>query len=225
VTPRRFAIGDVHGCARTLRRLVTGVLRLTPDDELYLLGDLIDRGPDSKGVLDLISELGAQGIPVMAVRGNHEEMYLHAADSRGDMDLWLSNGGQATLASFDADGPGDVPHRYQRYLRSLPYYLLRDDFVLVHAGLNFDIPDPFSDTEAMIWQRECRVDLKRTGGRRLVCGHTAVTRERLEASLSEDRIMLDNGCVFADRSDMGCLAALELNSMTVSYQENVDRPG
>jgi serine/threonine protein phosphatase 1 len=222
--PRRFVIGDVHGCARTLRRLVQEGIGLTKGDELYLLGDLIDRGPDSRGVLDFIMELQAEKFNVAAVRGNHEDMFLHAGARREDMYLWLFNGGTATLASFEADGPGDIPHRYRSFLDSLPHYLLLDDFVIVHACLNFDRSDPFGDTDAMLWQRDCDVDLERTGGRRLVCGHTPVTREQLEASLTDDRIMLDNGCVFTGHPGIGSLAALELNNMHVLYQDNIDRP-
>jgi len=223
MSPRRFVIGDVHGCSRTLRQLVERGIGLSREDELYLLGDLIDRGPDTKGVLDFIFELREMGFDVTSVRGNHEEMYLHAGNSRDYMDMWLANGGQTTLASFQADGPGDIPHLYQSYLRSLPYYLLLDDFVIVHAGLNFDLNDPFADTEAMLWQRDCEVDLQRTGGRRLANGHTPVTRDQVVASLATDRILLDNGCVFGSgRAGKGCLVALELNTLTLAFQANID---
>lgn len=223
MNPRRFVIADIHGCARTFRRLVTEVIGFGGNDELYLLGDMIDRGPDSKGVLDLILELRAKGFRVESVRGNHEEMCLHAGDSFEDMVLWMANGGQATLASFDADGPGNIPREYRLLLASLPYYIILDDFVLVHGSLNFWRSDPFADTEAMLWQRDCIVDSSRIGGRRLIAGHTPVTREQLEASLKGDRIMLDNGCVFPVKPGIGSLAALELNSMRVWYQENIDR--
>lgn len=219
---RRFVIGDIHGCVRTFRHLVTQKIKLTTTDELYLLGDLIDRGVDSKGVLDFIFELHKMGFTMLSIKGNHEDMYLRAGDSPLLMDMWLANGGRATLRSFDADGPGDIPFRYQLFLRSLPYYIILDDFVLVHAALNFLSSDPFADTEAMLWQRDCTVDRFRIGGRRIVCGHTPVTREQLEASLADDRIMLDNGSVFEERPGMGSLAALELNSMAVYYQNNID---
>ena len=107
-------------------------------------------------------------------------------------------------------------------LRSLPDYILLDDFVIVHAGLNFDCSDPFADTEAMLWMRECKVDVSRTDGRRLVSGHTPVTVERLAASLATDRILLDNGCVFTGTPGLGRLTALELNSMRIWCQDNVD---
>ncbi|KAB0665710.1 serine/threonine protein phosphatase [Oryzomonas japonica] len=223
---RVFVIGDVHGCARTLRELVIRGVRLTPSDTLYLLGDLIDRGPDSKGVLDFIFELTAAGYNVASVQGNHEEMCLRAPYGRPAMDMWTSNGGLTTLASFLADGPGDIPHRYLQYLGSLPPYILLDHFVIVHAGLNFDREPPFGpldDTEAMLWTRSDVVERQRIGGRRLICGHTMVTRQRLEASLKSDKIMLDNGCVTARFPDMGYLAALELNSMRVVFQENIDQ--
>lgn len=221
---RRFVIGDVHGCSSSLRRLVQEVIGLRLEDELYLLGDLIDRGPDTKGVLDFIFELGKKGFGVASVRGNHEEMFLRACDRRSEAPLWGLNGGWATLESFRADGPGDVPPQYRAYLQSLPHYRMLDDFIIVHAGLNFDPPDPFSDLESMLWTRSPLVDLERTGGRRLICGHTPVTRADIEASLHSHKIMLDNGCVFGPREGTGSLAALELNSMSLYFQENVDCP-
>jgi len=220
--PRTFVIGDIHGCAATLRRLVDGTLRPIPNDHIYLLGDLIDRGPDSKGVLDFIFELRGRGLSVSSVRGNHEEMCLQAGDDQYYLELWAANGGLATLESFQADGPGDIPHRYRAFLGSLPHYILLEDFVIVHAGLNFDLPGPFDDTSAMLWTRSPFVDRQRIGGRRLICGHTPVPRTLLEASLDSSKIMLDNGCVFGERLEMGCLAALELESMTLRYQENID---
>ena len=221
INPRTFVIGDVHGCAATLRRLVEELLRPSTGDRIYLLGDLIDRGPDSRGVLDLIFELRERGLAVESIRGNHEEMFLKV-DNDYLQELWGTNGGLATLDSFRADGPGDIPHRYRDFLDSLPLYVLLDDFVIVHAGLNFDRASPFDDTEAMLWTRSTFVDRQRIGGRRLICGHTPVPRTLLEASLNSDKIMLDNGCAFSSRPGMGSLAALELGSMTLFFQPNLD---
>lgn len=221
--PRSFVIGDIHGCAATLRRLVDGTLRPIPEDHIYLLGDLIDRGPDSKGVLDFIFELRDRGVSVSGVRGNHEEMFLQAGEDHYYLGMWTANGGLATMESFQADGPGDIPHRYREFLASLPHYILLDAFVIVHAGLNFDPPSPFDDTSAMLWTRSPFVDQLRIGGRRLICGHTPVSRKQLEVSLDSSKIMLDNGCVYVERPEFGSLAALELGSMTVHFQENIDR--
>jgi serine/threonine protein phosphatase 1 len=223
MTPRTFVIGDIHGCSATLRQLVDGTLRASVNDRIYLLGDYIDRGPDSKGVLDYIFELRARGMVVEGVRGNHEEMCLHSNDDYYYLSLWSANGGLNTLESFQADGLVDIPHLYREFLASLPLYIILADFIIVHAGLNFDHQCPFEDTSAMLWTRSPVVDRQRIGGRRLICGHTPVSRDRIEASLDSGKIMLDNGCVFEERPEMGCLAALELESMVVQYQENIDR--
>lgn len=219
---RRFVIPDIHGCCRTFRSLVSEVICLECADELYLLGDMIDRGPDSKGVLDFILELRDQGFSVKGVKGNHEEMCLRADESLEAMELWIANGGLATLRSFEVESAGEIPKRYRNLLQTLPNYIQLDDFVIVHAALNFASSDPFADAEAMLWMRECSVDSVRINGRRLVSGHTPVKREQLTASLSTDRILLDNGCVFTGGKGLGSLAALELNSMRVWYQDNID---
>jgi serine/threonine protein phosphatase 1 len=219
---RRLVIPDIHGCCRTFRRLVTDVLQLTPDDDLYLLGDLIDRGPDSKGVLDFIQELRMKGFSVVSIKGNHEEICFKSANGSKYLEMWLNNGGDATLRSMGVTSADQIPERYQYYLHSLPNYILLDDFVIVHAALNFDFPDPFVDLDFMLWSRTCTPDIKKTGGRRLVCGHTPVTRTELEQSLQSDWIRLDNGCVYAGREGKGSLAALDLDSMKVIYQENID---
>ncbi len=222
MSPRTLVIGDVHGCAITMRALVEESLRPTPDDKVYLLGDLIDRGPDSKGVLDYIFELRERGLTVSGIRGNHEEMFLLAADNKYSLNLWKLNGGLATLASFQTDHPDAIPRRYHDALSALPYHIILPGFILVHAGLNFTNPSPFNDTEAMLWTRSSFVNQRCIGGRQLICGHTAVTRTHLVESLSSSKIMLDNGCVFIDNPEMGSLAALELENMKLYFQPNID---
>jgi serine/threonine protein phosphatase 1 len=220
--PRRFVIGDIHGCEKTFRALLHDVIRPQPTEELYLLGDLIDRGPRSKGVLDAILKLRRQGFAVRALCGNHEEMLLRSNESLSWLQLWMINGGHATLDSFNVVDSDEIPHGYRNYLLTLPYFIILQDFVMVHACLNFNIPDPFTDTETMLWNRSCEVRKELIGGRKLICGHTPVSRDILLKSLKSSRIMLDNGCVYKGFPGLGSLAALELNSMTVYFQENVD---
>lgn len=220
--PRRFVVPDIHGCETTFRTLLQDVIRLRPEDELYLLGDLIDRGPRSKGVLDTILNLHRDGFSVHSIQGNHEEMLLRAHESLTWLQLWMTNGGHATLDSFNVEDPDDIPLGYRNYLLALPCFIILEDFVLVHASLNFDIPDPFADKETMLWNRSCEVRKELIGGRKLICGHTPVNREVLLKSIGTSRIMLDNGCVYKGVSGLGSLAALELNTMTVYFQENLD---
>ena len=219
---RRFVIPDIHGCGRTFRHLIQR-LRLSQEDSLYLLGDLIDRGPRSKDVIDIILHLREEGYSVQCVRGNHEEMLLDACRDLGVFRLWMLNGGDATLASFGIEGACEFPAPYLRFFAGLPPYILLDDFVLVHAGLDFSSANPFSNTEAMLWSRSCEVDRARIGGRRVVCGHTPQSVESIRQSLASDRIMLDNGCVYSQAEGLGHLTALELDSLILYVQKNIDR--
>ena len=79
---RRFAIGDIHGCRLTLRKLMFGNLKITKDDEVYLLGDLIDRGPRIREVVDDVINLNEQGYKIVSVKGNHEWMLLKSIKSK-----------------------------------------------------------------------------------------------------------------------------------------------
>lgn len=223
MTPRRFVIPDIHGCALTLQRLVEEVIHLRKTDTLYLLGDYIDRGPHSSEVLEFIRSRRENGFTVHPLRGNHEEMLLNACHDRVSFRLWMLNGGGATLASYGVEDACEIPLLHRTMLAALPVYLELDDVVLVHAGLNFDLDNPFSDRDAMLWVRPTGVDSVKLGGRKLVCGHTPQTRVAIEASLATGLITLDNGCVYAGMPGLGSLSALELNTLTLLFQENIDR--
>ena len=222
MTYRRFVIPDIHGCALTLQRLVEEVIQLGATDTLYLLGDYIDRGPRSREVLELIRYWRDAGLTINALRGNHEEMLLDACRDRASFRLWMINGGFATLASYGVEDACEIPISHRTMLAGLPLYLELEDAVLVHAGLNFELDDPFSDREAMLWGRPSGVDSVKLGGRKLICGHTPKTRQAIEASLATGLITLDNGCVYAGWPGLGSLAALELNTLTLLFQDNID---
>lgn len=219
---RIFVIGDVHGCAHTLQHLIFKVIKARRTDALYLLGDLIDRGPRTRETLETIIRLKSAGYSIESVRGNHEEMLLNACRNRTESLLWLENGGIATLKSFNVEDACEIPIDIRRFLASFPYYILLDRFVLCHAGINSLAEDPFSDHEAMIWSRNLPVITERLGGRRVICGHTVHSREEIRASLTMDRIFLDNGCVFKEMRHLGHLAALEVETMTLYETENID---
>jgi serine/threonine protein phosphatase 1 len=220
---RRFVVPDIHGCARTFLSLLADVIHLRKEDSIYLLGDTIDRGPRSKEVLDIILSLLAGGHNVHPLLGNHEDMFLKSCRDRNIFHLWMLNGGHSTLESFGVEDGCEIPLSYRDFIAGWPTFIQLPDFILVHAGLNFRIPDPFADTEAMLWSRDTEIDKRQTGGRRLIGGHTPFTREEIQQSLTRDRIMLDNGCVYKGEPGMGSLTALELNTLTLYFQENIDR--
>ncbi len=223
---RRFVIPDIHGCDRTLKALVEEVIVLGKDEELYLLGDYIDRGPRSREVLQYVMQLIEEEYRIFPLRGNHEEMFLNACENRGEYRTWILNGGYATLDSFQVDDACEVPFSFHRFCNELPYYYLLDDYLLVHAGFNTDAEEPYADTQAMIWSRNRAVSKEILGGRSMICGHTPQPLGEIEKMIRRDNglIVLDNGCFLSGRKGMGTLLALELNSRTLYKQQNIDTP-
>ncbi len=219
---RDIIIGDVHGCNKTFNKLLK-TLKPTHEDRIYLLGDYIDRGPNSKGVIDTIIDMRQQGLSVRALIGNHEYMLLQSVNNVREYLNWVYNGAEETLMSFNVNSPHEIDEKYLNFFRHLEYYIELDDYVIVHGGLNFDIGDPFSDKFSMVWIRNRHVDKSKIGGKRLIVGHTPLPLEDVKSFLTEDRIMLDGGCVYKHRHPgMGYLCALELNSFNLTCQENVD---
>lgn len=220
----RYAISDIHGCARTFRYLVEYKLNLQPTDELYLLGDYIDRGPDSKGVIDFILELRAAGFAVTTLMGNHEQMLLQAKDEPGHaIQNWLSNGGKATLESFNIKLPSEMPDKYVSFFLKLEFYKAFDDYLLVHAGFNFAVPNPFQDYEAMLWIRNFEADEKFTKSRIIVHGHTPTIVSSILANTTPPlpkAINIDGGCVYNHRPGLGKLIALNLDTLEVTMEDN-----
>lgn len=222
MSSRTFVIGDVHGCALTLQHLIFKIIRLRNTDRLYFLGDLIDRGPRSKEVIDTIMRLQSAGYFIRSIRGNHEEMLLDACRNRDRFLLWLENGGAATLKNFVVEDACEIPILYRNFMAALPFYILLDNYVLCHAGINCMAADPFADTDAMLWSRDIPVIPERIGNRRIICGHTVHTITEISKSLESDRISLDSGCVFTGGSSFGNLVALEIGSMALYHTSNLD---
>lgn len=221
---RRFAVGDIHGCSRTLQKMVEEVLQLKSHDTLYLLGDYIDRGPHSVGVLDYLLELRESGFDIRPLRGNHEEMLLNAVADPAACNIWYGNGGWGTLREFGVDSPVEIPRRYLNFLAELPYVLTTADYVFVHAGLDFQTHDPLIDTapEFMLWTRSRQIDPEKIGGRTLVTGHSVTPLFAIRASLTTHRITIDNGCYDMCEMSCGSLVALDLDTRELLVQPNIE---
>jgi len=157
----RYAITDIHGCAKTFKKMLAE-LNFSQKDKLYLLGDYIDRGPDSKGVLDHILDLQSSGYQVHCLKGNHEEKILLSRHDINQSRNWLTWGGKETLESFGVDKINDIDNKYLEWMEALPNIIELPDYVLVHAGLNFLIPDPLVDQYAMRWIRNWYQDINLT---------------------------------------------------------------
>ena len=222
----RYATTDVHGCLLSLRELVENKLRLRPDDQLYLLGDYVNKGPDSCGVLDYLMQLAARGYRVTCLRGNHDQELLDAAEGRADL-TWASDADrQLTLKSFGVARPADIPLRYLRWLRELPWQLDVPGWTLVHAGFDFGQPPAQMrrDWHTMLNIKEFVFDASRLQGRRLVHGHvptpTAEVQRRITASVGA--VVLDTGCVYRHNPELHHLAALNLDTDELTLQPNIE---
>ncbi|HTX88408.1 MAG TPA: metallophosphoesterase [Bacteroidales bacterium] len=235
---KRWVIPDVHGCVSTLKTLIGEQIRPARYDQLYFLGDYIDRGPDPKGVIDYIRELQKDEYSITLLRGNHEDFLLELYDAgirtsrswlpglrNRRMASWLAIGGRETLRSFRVKNLGEIPAEYFDWMRSLEYFKELDDFILVHAGLNFNADHPFEDKHSMLWVRDFKVDPEKTGNRRIIHGHVPVHLEMIDLSVKQKYypfIDLDNGPYIRGKDGFGNLVALELGEMRMVIQDNRD---
>ena len=205
---RVYAIGDAHGCAdrlRALHALIAADLRSSPapDTMLVHLGDYIDRGPDSAGVLRLASQPAIPVDRVVNLAGNHEAMLLDAlAGHPGAASLWVDNGGDATLRSWGIPrtAPPDtwrarIPERDLAFLHGLTMRHAQDGYLFVHAGVRPGVPlDEQSDFDLQ-WMREPFLSWPHPLGAVVVHGHTMTDRPAIRAN----RIGIDTGAVMGGK--------------------------
>lgn len=203
-----IAIGDIHGCLNSLKQLLA---KLPTDAELVFLGDYIDRGPDSAGVIKYLEDL-SRDRPCRLLKGNHELMMHRAIHNEKDVSIWLFNGGEATLESYQLT-PGDWKQYrdkaaplagFQRFYDSLLSYYEDEQTIYVHAGIDISLPDMSQQTqEVMLWIRD-RFYLKASQwqGKQVVFGHTPTQSMGLTANkiFQKHRFFgVDTGCVYGGR--------------------------
>lgn len=205
---RVYAIGDVHGCADLLLKLIAQVeadnnLREPAEMTLVFLGDLIDRGPDSARVLDIIGNLQARW-QVRLIAGNHEEMFLESLGSDRVLRQFLQHGGRETILSYMKDAgayarltieelreqlPSIVPEAHLELLRSMENILTIGDYVFVHAGIRPGVPLQDQAQKDLRWIRKDFLEIDFDPGFVVVHGHTVAT----EVLSGPYRIGIDTG--------------------------------
>jgi serine/threonine protein phosphatase 1 len=190
---RLLAIGDIHGCRLPLRDLLAQVAP-TAADQLVFLGDYVDRGPDSAGVIEDLLELRARLPRTVFLCGNHEQMLLDVL-AGGDPSTFLLNGGTQTIVSYRAHGGWPPPPAHCEFLHGLAISFETDEFIFVHAGLRPRIPLERQDPDDLLWIRAEFLQAEADWGKAVVYGHTPAT----DVLLGKDRLGLDTGCVFGGR--------------------------
>jgi calcineurin-like phosphoesterase family protein len=196
---RIYAIGDIHGRLDLLERAIAAIHRDVanngPAALTVTVGDYIDRGPQSAAVIDCLIDLKAEhGDKVVTLMGNHEAMALAAIDGSGPVQLWLAQGGLATLESYRLAEPRELPCAHVDWLRALP--LSHDDGrrFFVHAGVNPGAPLDAQDDIDLLWIREPFLSHRGDYGRLIVHGHTPLPDG--VPDLRGNRLNIDTGAVY-----------------------------
>ena len=171
------------------RELVEKKIRIRKSDRIVLLGDYIDRGYQSREVIDYIIDLQKQGFDIIPLIGNHESMLLDSLGSEQSLYNWSMNGGYETLFSFGIESSKDLDIKYLHFFKSLLFYYIQDQFIFVHAGFNDEIADPFQDKSQMIWSRREIYSNPVFNGKIIVHGHTPVP-----FSLCREVVLSDRQC-------------------------------
>ncbi len=174
--PKTFAIGDVHGYLTALQTLIKHIDPQS-DDTLIFLGDVIDRGEDSKGVVDFIMAL-QKHCNVLCIQGNHEEMLLAATYHSSARDRWLFHGGDATLSSFGLKpnkiGLAQLPERYLQFFREMLPYVETEHFIFSHATPTMFVPMSEQGRQGLRWSTFSPTQhYRHISGKMVVCGHTS----------------------------------------------------
>lgn len=172
--PRTIAIGDIHGHLAALDGLLAAI-EPAPDDTLITLGDYVDRGPNSRGVIDRLIQLGRR-CRLVPLLGNHDLMMIEICGD-GQLDLlddWLLFGGAATVASYGGDPPGDVPSEHLDFLRGCRLFHETERHLFVHANYDADRPLAEQSTDELLWPSlRARVPRRHISGKTAIVGHTA----------------------------------------------------
>jgi serine/threonine protein phosphatase 1 len=212
-----YAVGDIHGRADLLADLLRRIeddaaARAAAQKTLVFVGDYVDRGPDSRGVVDILLTGLPEGFQVHFLKGNHEALLLDFLADPRRLDHWLMNGGGATMTSYGVDiaqleNMGAAPEAWRdalasllpddhlRFFERLTLQVSVGDYLFVHAGVRPGVPlDAQSDTDLM-WIRGEFLEHTEPFGKVVVHGHTPVR----EPEVRPNRIAIDTGAVFSGR--------------------------
>lgn len=208
-----YAIGDVHGrldvLLPLLRDIVNDAASAAPEDRplLVLLGDYVDRGPQSKGVVDLILKmLTVAHIETRALKGNHEEALLKFLDDPSFGPTWMEHGGAATMASYGVQPPASrlstdawttardqfaaaLPADHLAFYQGLELMLRAGDYAFVHAGVRPGVPLEHQAERDLLWIRHEFLQAPGPFGAVIVHGHTPAE----EPQLTRHRLGIDTG--------------------------------
>lgn len=244
---KTFAIGDIHGCAAELKHLMFKLISeeaLNPqEDTVVFLGDYVDRGRDTKGVITELMKYQRKYPHWVFLRGNHENLMLDALDNPNDADayyLWWNQGGRETTRSYikkaiiskyemSLVAPKDViPEKHINWIRELPYYYEDENAFYVHAGIpdapleeikqleaedTGSMPNPIR--QAMTWARYEFIESDYDWGKMIIFGHTPNQQRLGEPIVKKNKVGLDGAISPSTRKNLLCF---ELPAKVLHWQ-------
>ncbi len=188
---RLIAIGDIHGHVLALRSLLKAI-QPTYHDQLVLLGDYVNRGPDSSGVIDCLQDL-RQLCELIPILGNHDEMMLDGRKDQHASDRFLSSGGDTTMLSYGSKCLKNIPNTHWEFLESCHDLYTTGAFAFTHA--NFCWYTPFSQQQSTILRRTGVDEMEicnHESGKTVIVGHSAGDSVRDFGTC----VCIDTGCGF-----------------------------
>lgn len=194
-----FAIGDIHGSFEKLIAVLAGCRKVGGSDSRFiLLGDYIDRGPDSMKVVELLmKEQQSEPDNFICLLGNHESMLLAASSANrldGDLISWWQNGGEQTLASYGVRDPREIPQAHIDWIETCRLSFEDSQRLYVHAGVRPGIPLNKQTSEDRLWIREPFLSSREEFDKLVVHGHTPTASGFPD--LQPNRLNLDTGACF-----------------------------
>lgn len=170
---RTISIGDIHGCLPALETLLAAI-RPTAEDTVVALGDYVDRGPQTRQVIDRLIELAGQ-CRLIPLLGNHEEMMLQVIDGQSRLYVdWLLFGGEDTLRSYGTVLPEEVPAAHVDFLRNCPLIHETEYHFFVHGGYLADRPLDAQPRDVLLWDSiKKRLPGPHRSGKTAIVGHAS----------------------------------------------------
>ena len=193
---KTIVIGDIHGCYNELKKMIDDLTEKKvynyKKDRLIFLGDYIDRGDDSRLVINFIRNLQNGNQNVIALMGNHEDMAVEYFSTYDKFSPWLYNGCEYTLKSYK--NHNDELASDIEWMKNLPLYFEDDNYVYVHAGINKKYSMEKQSKNTLLWAREEFIYDTKEYNKRVIFGHTPMLFEPYYTY--RDDICIDSGCVY-----------------------------
>lgn len=214
---RQLVVGDIHGCFITFVTLIEEQLKLQQDDQLILLGDVINKGANSRKVLDYLMQLQLE-YEVHCVKGNHEHNLLTAYAC--GMDFF-----EDFLHTYHSDDlmEGDV-YAYLDFCANMRYYLETPTHIFSHLGFSQQVPYPITDTRAYFHGQKITILQESIETKQQIHGHMTTSLDSIQYNIAEKVSILniDGGCYYSEIEGLGHLCALDTRNRKLYIQKNVE---